>query len=80
MQMNMLEAKTKLSQLVAAALRGEEVLIARNGVPIVQIVPAPVHKKAMPFGFLEGRAPIADSLLFGMSDEDADHFLKEGIR
>ena len=78
--MNMLEAKTKLSQLVAAALRGEEVLIARDGVPIVQIVPMPVHKKAMPFGLLKGNAPIADSLLFSMSDEEADAFPEEGIR
>ena len=35
---NMLEAKTKLSQLVEAAERGEEVFLKRNGVPVAQIV------------------------------------------
>lgn len=36
---NMHEAKTRLSQLVEAALRGEEVLIARAGKPVVRIEP-----------------------------------------
>jgi len=80
MQMNIREAKTKLSQLVAAARRGEEVLITCGGVPVVQIVPVPVPKKIMPFGLLKGHAPIEDSLLFSMSDDDADRFLKKSIR
>jgi antitoxin (DNA-binding transcriptional repressor) of toxin-antitoxin stability system len=32
MQVNMLGAKTKLSQLVGAAEHGEEVFLARNGI------------------------------------------------
>jgi len=39
MQVNMLEAKNRLSNLIVAAERGEEVLIARNGVPVARIVP-----------------------------------------
>ena len=35
---NMHEAKTKLPQLVAAVEAGEEVVIARNGVPVVDLV------------------------------------------
>lgn len=35
---NMHEAKTRLSQLVAKAERGETVLIARDGEPVAQIV------------------------------------------
>ena len=38
MQVNMLEAENRLSSLVIAAEQGEEVLIARNGVPVVKIV------------------------------------------
>ena len=45
----MLEAKTKLSQLVEAVERGEEVLIARNGVPVAGIVP--VKMAEFNFGF-----------------------------
>ena len=38
-QYNLYEAKTKLSQLVQAALDGEEVLIARSGKVAVRLVP-----------------------------------------
>ena len=37
---NIHEAKTQLSRLVEAALAGEEVVIARNGVPAVKLVPS----------------------------------------
>ena len=40
MQVNMLEAKTHLSKLVEAALRGEEVVIANRGKPVVRLVKA----------------------------------------
>ena len=74
MQVNMLEAKTKLSQLVDAAEHGEEVLIARNGLPVAQIIP--ISKKKFNFGFLQGKvAPVTESMMFAMSDEEADQFL-----
>ena len=38
MQVNMLEAKSRLSSLIAAVEQGDEVLIARNGVPVAKIV------------------------------------------
>ena len=38
MKANILEAKTNLSKLIAAAEAGEEVFIARNGEPVVKIV------------------------------------------
>lgn len=50
MQMNVLEAKAKLSELLAAAEAGEEVVIARKGVPAVRLVA--VRKAAFPFGSL----------------------------
>lgn len=36
---NMHEAKSQLSALVEAALRGEEIVIARAGKPIARLVP-----------------------------------------
>lgn len=68
---NMLEAKTKLSQLVEAAERGEQVFLKRNGVLVARIVPVP--KQKFPFGFLEGEAgSIPDSLLFNSAEEEQD--------
>ena len=72
---NMLEAKTKLSKLVEAAERGEEVFLQRNGVPVAQIIPIP--KAAVPFGFLKGQVgPIPDSLLFNSPEEEYEDFTK----
>jgi prevent-host-death family protein len=40
MQVNILEAKNKLSQLVKRAQAGEEVVIANRGVPVARLVSA----------------------------------------
>ena len=40
MQVNILEAKNRLSQLIKAAQAGEEVVIANRGKPVVRLVPA----------------------------------------
>lgn len=39
MQVNILEAKTRLSSLVKAAREGEDVVIAHRGEPMVRLVP-----------------------------------------
>ena len=63
MQVNMLEAKTQLSKLVEAVLRGEEVVIANRGKPVVKLVKAdaPVVKRVA--GAWEGL----------MTEEQLDH-------
>jgi len=60
MQINMHEAKTRLSELVAAAERGEEVLIARNGRPAVRLVPVVEQHPAVRLGVLAGQIELAD--------------------
>ena len=44
-QVNMLDAKNQLSKLVKAALAGEDVIIASNGVPMVRLVPVKIRNK-----------------------------------
>jgi prevent-host-death family protein len=47
-QVNLYEAKTNLSQLVEDAAKGEEIIIAKNGKPMVKLVvvtPPEVPKK-----------------------------------
>jgi prevent-host-death family protein len=48
MQVNMLEAKSRLSSLIAAVENDEEVIIARNGVPIAKIIKYTRSKIASP--------------------------------
>jgi prevent-host-death family protein len=38
MQMNIAEAKSKLSELIEAAEQGQDVVIARGGHPVVRLV------------------------------------------
>lgn len=56
---NMLEAKTRLSQLVAKAERGETVLIARDGEPVAQLVALKPHRRPE-WGAFRGMIELAD--------------------
>ena len=47
-QVNIHQAKTQLSQLVADVERGEEVVIARAGKPVARIVPLPIEPQRKP--------------------------------
>ncbi|MFO0959668.1 MAG: type II toxin-antitoxin system prevent-host-death family antitoxin [Isosphaeraceae bacterium] len=53
-------AKGRLSQLVASALSGEEVIIARDGLPIVRLVPIRADETPRSGGQWKGRVRIAD--------------------
>jgi prevent-host-death family protein len=60
-QVGMHEAKTRLSQLVERAEAGEEVVIARNGTPVVRLVPiARTSSLARVRGAWRGRVRMAD--------------------
>jgi prevent-host-death family protein len=54
MVVNMHDAKTRLSELVAAAERGEEVVIARDGTPAVRLVPVAAEYAPVRLGVLAG--------------------------
>ena len=43
---NMGQAKTRLSELVAAAVRGEDVVLDKAGAPQVKLVPVPEAEQA----------------------------------
>jgi prevent-host-death family protein len=51
---NMHDAKTKLSELVAAAERGEDVVIARNGTPAARLVAVTAEYAPVRLGVLQG--------------------------
>lgn len=55
---NMHEAKTRLSELVRLVEAGEQVVLARNGKPVAELVPAAPRKKRHG-GQLKGKAWIS---------------------
>jgi prevent-host-death family protein len=69
-------AKTNLSKLIEAALRGEEVVIAKGSKPVVRLVP--VVKGAFKVGLLKGKLGIGPDFFEPMEEDDLD--LWEGGR
>jgi len=65
---NMHEAKTELSRLVERALAGEDVVIARAGVPVVRLVPVVQGKRVL--GAWKGRVTMADDFDAPLGEED----------
>ena len=70
MQVNVHEAKTQLSKLIEAALRGEEVIIARDGKPAVRIEPLPQEKLKFKFGLPEFIGMPVPDFLEPMTEEE----------
>jgi prevent-host-death family protein len=56
---NIYEAKTRLSQLVDKAAAGEDVVVSRNGKPLVRITQLEGSKRRIRFGVLKGKVKIA---------------------
>lgn len=58
-KVNVHEAKTNLSKLIEKAKNGEDVVIAKNGVPEARLIPYEKKRKDW-FGMDEGKIWIAD--------------------
>lgn len=69
---NMHQAKASLSRLVAKALAGEEVVIARNGEPLVRLVPVVKKREPRVPGRMKGQIWIAPDF-----DEMSEEELKD---
>ncbi|HON79541.1 MAG TPA: type II toxin-antitoxin system prevent-host-death family antitoxin [Spirochaetota bacterium] len=67
MIVNISEAKAKLSRLIEMAYHGEKIVIAKNNLPLVDLVPhKPEAKRKL--GLLKGKIIIPDNF----NDEDQD--------
>ena len=66
---NVHEAKTHLSRLLARVEEGEEVVIARNGKPVARLVPAQEQGQPQPDIF-KGQALITDSFFDPLPEEE----------
>lgn len=64
------EAETELSRLVERVLLGEEVFIARAGVPVVRLVPVPAARRRL--GQWAGRVHLSEDFDAPMDPADVD--------
>src|SRR6267154_314743 len=70
MEVNIHEAKTHLSRLLQRVAAGEEVTIARSGVPVARLVAVePEKEKIRPLGMDRGKIWIADDFDAPLSDD-----------
>lgn len=65
---NIHQAKTTLSQLIAKTLKGEDVIIAKAGKPVVKLVTYKEKLKPRTLGLWKGKAWISDDF----NDEDEE--------
>jgi len=73
---NIHEAKTHLSKLIAKAAQGEPFIIAKAGKPMVKVmaIDAPVKKKVRRIGFGDGKSKIPDDIKTMFKDEIEEMF------
>ncbi|MBI4545342.1 MAG: type II toxin-antitoxin system prevent-host-death family antitoxin [Gemmatimonadetes bacterium] len=81
-KVNIHEAKTHLSRLVEEAVRGEDVVIARAGKPLVRLVPVSALEGPRPLGLLAGKVresedwwapdPALEALFYGDEQGEAN--------
>ena len=64
---NIHEAKTNFSKLLARVNSGEEIIIARSGEPCARLVPLKKGKKRIP-GIAKGK--VTDAFFEPLSDEE----------
>ncbi len=72
-QVNIHEAKTQFSKLVARVLSGEEVIIAKSGKPVAKLVPVQPERVCRKPGSAKGlvhmtddfNGPLAEDILSG---------------
>jgi antitoxin (DNA-binding transcriptional repressor) of toxin-antitoxin stability system len=64
------QAKTDLSDLVARAEAGEEIIIARHNKPAVKLVPVGVVPKPRVPGALKGRFTLPDSFFDPLPEDE----------
>jgi prevent-host-death family protein len=76
---NIHEAKTHFSKLLARVMRGEEIVIAKAGKPVARLVPERPHARAIRVpGIDKGKLKIADDF-DKMSKSELDEWNGSGV-
>lgn len=77
MEVNVHEAKTNFSKLLQRVALGEEITIAKAGVPVARLIPIQNKTTARPLGQYRGRIWIADDFDAPLPDDILAGFLGE---
>jgi prevent-host-death family protein len=69
MTVNIFEAKTQLSKLIELAEKGEDIVIARAGKPVVRLTRLDPVKRPIRYGGLKGKIWVADDFDAPLPDD-----------
>lgn len=80
MEINIHQAKTHFSKLLQRVAAGEEIIIAKAGVPVAKLVPVVAQNAKRKLGLYRGEiwvaddfdAPLPDDILAGFLGEDVE--------
>ena len=84
-QVNIHEAKTHFSELIAAVERGEEIMIARRGKPVAKLGTPAATSAEIPhkprFGLWKGKVQVDPSFFEPMTEEELEDWYRpiEGL-
>ena len=67
---NIHEAKTHLSRLIERAEAGEDVIIARDNVPVVRLVVVTAPRVERRFGAMKGKAKVTEAFFEPLPDDE----------
>ena len=77
--MNVLDAKTHLSALLARVEKGEEIVIARAGVPVAKLVPIPQARQPRVPGAWKGKFNFPTDEEWAESDRSVQEIFEESL-
>jgi prevent-host-death family protein len=72
------DARASLSRLIDRALAGEEIVITRNGKPVIKLVPAEEKPARRRLGTLAGEFDIPDEALLAPLPDDFLAYFDDG--
>ncbi|HZK99992.1 MAG TPA: antitoxin [Caulobacteraceae bacterium] len=64
------QAKTQLSRLIASAVGGEEVIIARGATPVVRLTPLAAARPKRAFGAFKGQFALTQAFFEPLPDDE----------
>ena len=75
-QVNIYEAKSKLSKLINQVIAGEEVIVAKSGKPVAKLVPFEKPTRNRKPGSAKGKLIISDDFDAPLPDDILKEFYK----
>jgi prevent-host-death family protein len=79
MEVNIHEAKTNFSKLLQRVILGDEIIIAKAGVPVAKLVRYVSKKGKRPLGFYRGQIWMADDFDAPLPDDSLAGFYGEEL-